>query len=200
MRIMARYGVDAPSHQANISNAGRVFPRCAMISQAIASTCSWRFFRRCLIMVGFATSRIGGRTSLFDLIRDLTEFLPPGSPEYCFRVLVKRGPEAWKACARWMDGNPAGGFASDAAADGRNPQDLWRSGAAGISAQASSRIGAALGDDRAVAGGGDTGRAGKAHPENWLSHELGTASRVQGWLVGFLSGNGDHAGFASAHR
>jgi membrane protein len=75
---------------------GRVFPRCAMISQAIAFNLFLAFFPALLIMVGFATSRIGGRTSLFDLIRDLTEFMPPGSQSIVSEFLVKRGPEAWK--------------------------------------------------------------------------------------------------------
>jgi membrane protein len=67
-----------------------------MISQAIAFNLFLAFFPALLIMVGFATSQIGGRTSLFDLINDLTEFLPPGSQTIVSQFLVKRGPEAWK--------------------------------------------------------------------------------------------------------
>ncbi len=74
----------------------RVFPRCSMISQAIAFNLFLAFFPALLIMVGFATSRIGGRTSLLDLITDLTAFLPPGSQSIVSEFLVKRGPEAWK--------------------------------------------------------------------------------------------------------
>src|SRR5277367_592322 len=74
----------------------RVFPRCSMISQAIAFNLFLTFFPALLILVGFATSRIGGRTSLFDLIRDFTVFLPPGSQSIVPEFLVKRGPEAWK--------------------------------------------------------------------------------------------------------
>jgi membrane protein len=73
----------------------RVFPRCSMISQAIAFNLFVAFFPAMLIAVGLATSRIGGRTSLLDLIRDLTEFLPPGSQSLVSEFLVKRGPEAW---------------------------------------------------------------------------------------------------------
>lgn len=75
---------------------GRVFPRCAMISQAIAFNLFLAFFPALLIAVGFATSRIGGKTSLFDLIRDFTEFLPPGSQSIVSEFMVKRGPDAWK--------------------------------------------------------------------------------------------------------
>lgn len=74
----------------------RVFPRCSMISQAIAFNLFLAFFPTLLIAVGIATSRIGGRTSLTDLIADLTEFLPPGSKGIVSEFLVKRGPEAWK--------------------------------------------------------------------------------------------------------
>src|ERR1700720_3849148 len=75
---------------------GRVFPRCAMISQAIAFNLFLAFFPALLIMVGFATSRIGGRTSLLDLITDLTAFFPPGNQSIVSEFLVRGGPEAWK--------------------------------------------------------------------------------------------------------
>jgi membrane protein len=77
----------------------RVFPRCSMISQAIAFNLFLAFFPALLIAVALATSRIGGRTSLFDLITDLTQFLPPGSQAIVSEFLVKRGPEAWKIAA-----------------------------------------------------------------------------------------------------
>lgn len=74
----------------------RVFPHCSMISQAIAFNFFLAFFPTLLIAVAVATTRIGGKTSLFDLIRDLTEFLPPGSQSLVSEFLVKRGPDAWK--------------------------------------------------------------------------------------------------------
>jgi membrane protein len=77
----------------------RVFPRCGVISQAIAFNLFLAFFPTLLITVALATSRIGGRTSLFDLIEDLTQFLPPGSQTIVSEFLVKRGPEAWKIAA-----------------------------------------------------------------------------------------------------
>src|ERR1700719_306465 len=77
----------------------RVFPRCGVISQAIAFNLFLAFFPTLLIAVALATSRIGGRTSLFDLIEDLTQFLPPGSQTIVSEFLVKRGPEAWKIAA-----------------------------------------------------------------------------------------------------
>src|SRR5215469_9920242 len=74
----------------------RVFPRCSMVAQATAFNLFLAFFPTLLIAVGFATSPIGGKTSLLDLITDLTEFLPPGSQQIVGQFLIKRGPEAWK--------------------------------------------------------------------------------------------------------
>jgi membrane protein len=79
-----------------LSMFSRVFPRCGMISQAVAYNLFLAFFPTLLIAVGFATSPIGGKTSLFDLIRDLTRFLPPGSQQLVSEFLVKHGPQAWK--------------------------------------------------------------------------------------------------------
>src|SRR4029077_5188143 len=74
----------------------RVFPRCSMISQAIAFNLFLAFFPTLLIVAGFATSAGGGRTTLLDLIEDFTNFLPPGSQQILSDFLIKRGPEAWK--------------------------------------------------------------------------------------------------------
>jgi len=74
----------------------RVFPRCSIISQAIAFNLFLSFFPALLIAVAVASTRIGGRTSLLDLIRELTEFLPPGSQGIVSEFLVNRGPDAWK--------------------------------------------------------------------------------------------------------
>ncbi len=75
---------------------GRVFPRCSMISQAIAFNLFLAFFPTLLIAVALATSPVGAGTNLFDLISDLTSFLPPGSQQIVSEFLVKRGPDAWK--------------------------------------------------------------------------------------------------------
>jgi|SRR5882724_282259 len=74
----------------------RVFPRCTVLAQATAFNLFLAFFPTLLIAVGFATSPIGGKTSLLDLITDLTQFLPPGSQQIVGQFLIKRGPEAWK--------------------------------------------------------------------------------------------------------
>src|SRR2546427_7449496 len=77
----------------------RVFPGCSMISQAIGYNLFMAFFPALLVAVALATSRIGGKTSLLDLITDLTRFLPPGSQAIVSEFLVKRGPDAWKIAA-----------------------------------------------------------------------------------------------------
>lgn len=74
----------------------RVFPHCSMISQAIAFNLFLAFFPTLLIAVALATTRIGGKTSLLEMVRDLTEFLPPGSQAVVSEFLVNRGPDAWK--------------------------------------------------------------------------------------------------------
>ncbi len=80
----------------------RVFPRCSMISQAIAFNLFLAFFPTLLIAAAFATTRIGGKTSLLDLMREFTNFLPPGSQQLVSEFLAKRGPDAWKlALAGW---------------------------------------------------------------------------------------------------
>src|SRR5262249_34242579 len=54
------------------------------------------FFPALLIAVALATTRIGGKTSLLELVWDLTEFLPPGSRGIVSEFLINRGPDAWK--------------------------------------------------------------------------------------------------------
>jgi membrane protein len=79
-----------------LSMFGRVFPSCGMISQAVAYNLFLAFFPTLLIAVGFATSPLGDRTNLFDMISDLTRLLPPGSQQIVSEFLIKRGPQAWK--------------------------------------------------------------------------------------------------------
>jgi YihY family inner membrane protein len=67
-----------------------------MIAQAIAFNLFLAFFPTLLIAVGLATSPVGIRTNLFDLISDLTSFLPPGSQQIVSEFLIKRGPDAWR--------------------------------------------------------------------------------------------------------
>jgi membrane protein len=86
-----------------LSMFGRVFPRCGMVSQAVAYNLFLAFFPTLLIAVGFATSPLGERTNLFDMIYDLTRLLPPGSQQIVSEFLINRGPQAWKwALVGWI--------------------------------------------------------------------------------------------------
>jgi membrane protein len=74
----------------------RVFPRCGMISQAVAFNLFLAFFPTLLLTVAIATSRWGSHTNLLDLITNFTKYLPPGSRQIVSEFLIKRGPQAWK--------------------------------------------------------------------------------------------------------
>lgn len=88
---------------------GRVFPRCSVISQAIAFNVFLAFFPTLLMAVGLASSWIGTRTALMDAIRDFTQFLPPGSQGIVAEFLTKRGPEVWKFAVFGWVGSLIGG-------------------------------------------------------------------------------------------
>src|SRR5215469_4210309 len=74
----------------------RVFPPCSMISQAIAYNLFLAFFPTLLLIVAIATSRLGSRTNMLDLVTDFTKYLPPGSRQIVSEFLIKRAPQAWK--------------------------------------------------------------------------------------------------------
>src|SRR5271170_406602 len=163
-----------------IRMVARVLPRCGMFSHAIAFNLFLAFFPALLIMTGFATSRIGGRTSLFDLIRDFTVFLPPGSQSIVSEFLVKRGPEAWKlALVGWTGTLLAGTQVMRLLMDGihriygdqQQPGFLHRQlrGLALLLVTIAPLLAAAI-----------LGVLG--HPiRRWMAHELGTQHPLQGW-------------------
>lgn len=74
----------------------RVFPRCSTLSQAIAFNLFLAFFPTLLMAIALATTPVGGRANLLDLVRDFTKLLPPGSQQIVSEFLVKRGPAAWR--------------------------------------------------------------------------------------------------------
>jgi membrane protein len=81
----------------------RVYPRCSMISQAIAYNVFLAFFPTLLLVVGLASSWLGTKTSLLDTIRDFTEFLPPGSQSIVADFLGRHGPEVLRfAVLGWL--------------------------------------------------------------------------------------------------
>lgn len=158
----------------------RVFPTCGVISQAIAFNLFVAFFPTLLIAVAFATSRIGGRTSLFDLIADLTQFLPPGSQSIVSEFLVKRGPDAWKIAALGWTGTLLAGSQvmklvmqgiHSIYGDTQQPGFLHRQirGLMLLLVTMAPLLGAAI-----------LGVLGKPL-RRWIAHEAGKHSILQGW-------------------
>ena len=163
----------------------RVFPRCSMISQAIAFNLFVAFFPALLIAVGLANSRIGGRTSLLDLIRDLTGFLPPGSQTLVSEFLVKRAPDAWKlALVGWTGTLLAGSQVMKLVmegihiiyGDGERPGFLHRQfrGLMLLLITIAPMLGAAI-----------LGVLGRPL-RRWIASELGNHNPAQGWWTFFF--------------
>jgi membrane protein len=87
----------------------RVFPRCAMISQAIAFNLFLAFFPTLLFAVGFTSGSLASRMDILDATRDFTNFLPPGSQSIVSDFLTRRGPDIWKyALLGWVGSLLAG--------------------------------------------------------------------------------------------
>jgi len=87
----------------------RVFPRCSVVSQAIAFNVFLAFFPTLLLAVGLASSWLGTRAALLDTIRDFTQFLPPGSQGIVSEFLSRRGPDIWKFALLGWVGSLIGG-------------------------------------------------------------------------------------------
>jgi membrane protein len=67
-----------------------------MLSQAIAFNLFLAFFPTLLLVVAIATSPLGSRTDMLDMITDFTRYLPPGSRQIVSEFLIRRAPQAWK--------------------------------------------------------------------------------------------------------
>jgi membrane protein len=158
----------------------RVFPRCSMISQAIAFNLFLAFFPSLLIVVALATTSVGGKTSLLEMVRDLTEFLPPGSQTIVSEFLVNRGPEAWKiALLGWSGTLLAGSQVMKLVMEGihiiygdeEKPGFLHRQlrGLLLLLITIAPLLGAAV-----------LGILGKPL-RHWIAHEVGKHSILQGW-------------------
>lgn len=157
-----------------------------MVSQAIAFNLFLAFSPTLLIAVGFATSRIGGRTSLLDLIQDLTEFLPPGSQGIVSEFLVKRGPEAWKvALIGWAGTLLAGSQVMRQLMEGihRIYGDKEQPGFLHRQLRGLLLLVVTIAPLLAAAILGVLGRPLR----HWLARELGTGHGLQGWWAFFFS-------------
>lgn len=87
----------------------RVYPRCNMISQAIAFNLFVAFFPALLFAVGFASGWIGTKLATLDAIKDFISFLPPGSQSIVSDFLSRRGPDLWKFAVLGSVGTLFGG-------------------------------------------------------------------------------------------
>ncbi len=162
-----------------------------MISQAMAFNLFLAFFPALLITVGFATSPIGGRTSLLDLITDLTAFLPPGSQGIVSEFLVKRGPEAWKlALVGWAGTLLAGSQVMRLLMEGihRIYGDQEQPGFLQRQSGGSALLLVTIAPLLAAAILGVLGRPIR----RWLAHELGPTPHCRDWWA-FLSRGSDCA-------
>ena len=74
----------------------RVYPRCSVVSQAIAFNVFLAFFPTLLLAVGFASSWIGSKTATLEAIRNFTDFLPPGTHGVVSDFLARGGANVWK--------------------------------------------------------------------------------------------------------
>lgn len=79
-----------------IRSLARVYPRCSMISQAVAFNLFLAFFPTLLFAAGFASGWIGAKTATLEAIKDFVSFLPPGSNSIVSEFLTRRGPDVWK--------------------------------------------------------------------------------------------------------
>jgi membrane protein len=87
----------------------RVFPRCGIISQAIAFNLFLAFFPTLLLAAGFGSSWLGRKTELLEAIRDFVSFLPPGSQGIVSNFLTTHGPDLWKYALLGWAGTLLGG-------------------------------------------------------------------------------------------
>ncbi len=88
---------------------GRVYPRCSMISQAIAFNLFVAFFPTLLFAVGFASGWLGAKVATLDAIKDFISFLPPGSQGIVSDFLSRRGSDIWKYAILGWAGTLLGG-------------------------------------------------------------------------------------------
>ena len=87
----------------------RVFPRVSMLAQAIAFNVFLAFFPTLLLVVSLASTWVGNKTALTDAIRDLIEYLPPGSQAITSEFLGHRSGEVWKLALVGWAGTLLGG-------------------------------------------------------------------------------------------
>lgn len=73
----------------------RVFPRCGMISQAVAFNMFLAFFPMLLVVLGILSSSGKTRATLQDVVGRLNALLPPGSRQIVVDFLLPRAAHPW---------------------------------------------------------------------------------------------------------
>jgi membrane protein len=87
----------------------RVYPRCSMVSQAIAFNVFLAFFPTLLFAVGIASGPLGTKAATLDAMKDFISFLPPGSQGIVSEFLIRRDSEVWKFAVLGWAGMLLGG-------------------------------------------------------------------------------------------
>lgn len=86
-----------------------MYPRCGMITQAIAYNVFLAFFPTLLLAVGVSSTWIGSKAGTLDAFRNFVEFLPPGSQAVVSDFLERRGDDVWKYALAGVAGTLIGG-------------------------------------------------------------------------------------------
>ena len=73
----------------------RVYPRCGMISQAVAFNMFLAFFPMLLVVLGILSSYVNTRAALPDVVEGLYAVLPPGSRQMMTAFLLARAAHPW---------------------------------------------------------------------------------------------------------
>src|SRR2546426_11500866 len=73
----------------------RLYPRCGMISQAVAFNMFLAFFPMLLVVLGILSSYVNTRAALPDVVEGLYAVLPPGSRQMMTAFLLARAAHPW---------------------------------------------------------------------------------------------------------
>src|SRR5260370_12979194 len=85
----------APAVKRVGSAVRRVYPRCGMISQAVAFNMFLAFFPMLLVVLGILRSYVSPRAALPDVVEGLYAVLPPGSRQMMATFRVARAAHPW---------------------------------------------------------------------------------------------------------
>src|SRR5713226_1301756 len=88
--------MNAAAAKRRLCGAGRrVYPRCGMISQAVAFNMFLAFFPMLLVVLGILSSYVNTRAALPEVVEGLYAILPPGSRQMMTTFLLARAAHPW---------------------------------------------------------------------------------------------------------